>query len=111
MLAAQQSSQENFMSDTAAPVTPQMSRDNGRFVKGGPGGPGRPRGSVNRGDPAMTRAVVLTLLKLGGLERRVALLEDELKRRERAAGPKRRFVDGFRRLFSGRHARKRQPSK
>ena len=99
------------MSDTAAPVTPQTPRNDGRFVKGGPGGPGRPRGSVNRGDPAMTRAVVLTLLKLGGLERRVALLEGELKRRKHAAGPRRRFVDGFRRLFGGRHVRKSQPSK
>ena len=99
------------MSDTAAPVTPQIPPSDGRFVKGGPGGPGRPRGSVNRGDPAMTRAVVLTLLKLGGLERRVALLEGELKRRERAAGPRRRFVNGFRRLFSRRHVRKSQPSK
>jgi hypothetical protein len=99
------------MSDTAAPGTPHLPRNNGRFVKGGPGGPGRPRGSVNRGDPAMARAVVLTLLKLGGLERRVALLEGELKRRKRAAGSRRRFVDGFRRLFGGRHVRKSQPSK
>ena len=99
------------MSDTATPITPQIPGDSGRFVKGGPGGPGRPRGSINRGDPAMTRAVVLTLLKLGGLERRVALLEGELKRRERTAAPKRRFVDGFRRLFGGHHARKGQPSK
>ena len=99
------------MSDTAASLTPTTSRNNGRFAKGGPGGPGRPRGSVNRGDPAMTRAVVLTLLKLGGLERRVALLEGELKRRERAAGPKRRFVDRFRRFFGGRHTGKSQSSK
>ena len=99
------------MSDTAAPVTPQTPRDDGCFVKGGAGGPCLPRGSVNRGDPAMARAVVLTMLKLGGLERRVAPLESELKRRERAATPKGRFVDGFRRLFGGRHARKSQPSR
>ena len=54
-----------------------------------PGGPGQPRGSANRGDPVMSRAVVLTMLKLGGLERHVALLEGELKRREHAAGPRR----------------------
>ena len=82
------------MSDTAASLTPTTSRNNGRFAKGGPGGPGRPRGSANRGDPVMSRAVVLTMLKLGGLERRVALLEGELKRRERSAAP-RRLVGGL----------------
>ncbi len=99
------------MSDTVTPDTQRMSRDNGRFVKGGPGGPGRPPGSLNRGDPVMARAVVLTLLKLGGLERRVARLESELKRRERAAGSKRRVVDGFRRLFGGRDTGKSQSSR
>jgi hypothetical protein len=99
------------MSDTAASLTPTTSRNNGRFAKGGPGGPGRPRGSANRGDPVMSRAVVLTMLKLGGLERRVALLEGELKRRERSAEPRRRLIDGFRRLFSGPRTRKSQHSK
>lgn len=87
------------MSDIAPPVSPPTSRPNGRFVKGGPGGPGRPRGSVNRGDPVMARAVVTTLLKLGGLERRIALLEGELKRRERAEKP-RRLSERLRRFWT-----------
>ncbi len=96
------------MTGTATPDTQRIPRENGRFVKGGPG---RPRGSINRGDPVMARAVVTTLLKLGSLERRIALLEGELKRRQRAAEPKRRFVDGFRRLFGGRDAGKTQSSR
>ena len=77
------------MSDTTTPLMSPIQHPTGRFTKGGPGGPGRPRGSINRGDPAMARAVVTTLLKLGGLERRVALLEGQLRRQERAAKPRR----------------------
>ena len=89
------------MSETTTPIAPPLPRLTGRFTKGGPGGPGRPRGSINRGDPVMARAVVMTLLKLGGLERRVALLEAELKRRERAGQP-RRPLDRGRLVDSGR---------
>jgi hypothetical protein len=104
-------SQENSMSDITTPVTPPIPRPTGRFTKGGPGGPGRPRGSINRGDPVMARAVVTTLLKLGGLERRVALLEAELKRRERAGQPRHpldrgRLASRFRTFLT--HVYKRQ---
>ena len=95
------------MSDTSASDTPPIPHNNGRFAKGGPGGPGRLRGSTNRGDPVMSRAVVLTMLKLGGLERRIALLEGELKRRERAAGP-RRLAGGLRTFLAHVYKRRKR---
>jgi len=102
------------MSDTSSPATPPSTtsivpRDNGRFAKGGPGGPGRPRGSVNRdrdsilreeirSEAARTRALILACLRPTGLD-------------ERRQNGLRRFTAVFGRFLNVRRARKSPQSK
>jgi hypothetical protein len=116
MLAVQGPSLELDMSDISSPATPTspatiVPRDNGRFAKGGPGGPGRPRGSVNRdrdsilreeirSEAARTRALILACLGPAGPGRS-----------ERRQTSLRRFSDGLRRLLSVRRLRKGPQSK
>ncbi len=105
------------MSDTAASSPAPIPRHNHRFVKGGPGGPGRPRGSVNRdlvreeirSEAARTRTFIAACLESSGLERRLAALEARLEDGPRGPRPFRSpFSDRLRRFFV-RHDRQKSP--
>ncbi len=114
------------MSDTADSSTSPAPRGNGRFAKGNPGGPGRPRGSANR-RPAAPPIVFVVAPEPGRDDdsvqldhrRRIAAIEAtmrDLRELERRRAESRqngfqRFSDGFRRFLSGRRARKSPKTK